>query len=48
MVDPKYSIVLENKHMNNYMKAGMDPTVVTRWNLSITKLVETLFGDLSW
>lgn len=48
MVDPKYSIVLENKHMNNYMKAGMDPTVVTRWNLSITKLVETLFGSLSW
>lgn len=48
MVDPKYSIVLENKHINNYMKAGMDPKVATRWNLSVTKLVETLFGSLSW
>ncbi|MFC7682199.1 M1 family metallopeptidase [Paenibacillus sp. GCM10028914] len=48
MVDPKYTIVLENKHINNYMKAGMEPKAVTRWNLSITKLVETLFGSLSW
>lgn len=48
MVDPKYTIMLENKHMNNYMKAGMDPKVVTRWNLGITKLVETLFGSMSW
>ncbi|GAE09278.1 hypothetical protein JCM10914_5633 [Paenibacillus sp. JCM 10914] len=48
MVDPKYSMVLENKHINNYLKADMDPKVVTRWNLSITKLVEMLFGSLSW
>lgn len=48
MVDPKYSIVLENKHINNFMKAEMDPKVVTRWNLSIAKLVETLFSSLSW
>lgn len=48
MVDPKFTIVLENKHINNYMKAGMDPKVLTRWNLSISKLVEALFGSLSW
>ncbi|NMO97898.1 M1 family metallopeptidase [Paenibacillus lemnae] len=48
MTDPEYTLVLENKHINNYLKAGMDPKVVTRWNLSITKLVETLFGTLSW
>lgn len=48
MADPKYTIVLENKHINNYMKAGMDPKVVTRWNLGVAKLVETLFGSLSW
>lgn len=48
MVDPDYSLVLESKHINNYLKAGMDPKVVTRWNLSVTKLVEALFGGLSW
>ncbi|WP_054955413.1 M1 family metallopeptidase [Paenibacillus dakarensis] len=48
MVDPKYTIVLENKHINNYMKTGTDQKVFTRWNLSVTKLVETLFGGLSW
>ncbi|MGG1878618.1 M1 family metallopeptidase [Paenibacillus cisolokensis] len=48
MVDPKYTIVLENNHINNYMRTGMDPKTVTRWNLSVTKLLETLFGSLSW
>ncbi|WP_136607612.1 M1 family metallopeptidase [Paenibacillus dokdonensis] len=48
MVDPKYSIVMENKHINNYLKADMDNKVLIRWNLSITKLIETLLGSLSW
>ncbi|MGN7361046.1 M1 family metallopeptidase [Paenibacillus sp. SAF-054] len=48
MVDPKYSIVIENKHINNYLKADMDREVLVRWNLGITKLIETLLGSLSW
>ncbi|MED5017851.1 M1 family metallopeptidase [Paenibacillus chibensis] len=48
MVDPNYSIVIENKHINNYLKADMDKKVLIRWNLSITKLIETLLGSLSW
>lgn len=48
MVDPNYSIVLENKHVNNYLKADMDKKVLLRWNVSITKLIETLLGSLSW
>ncbi|MFU1796982.1 M1 family metallopeptidase [Paenibacillus azoreducens] len=48
MVDPDYSIVIENKHINNYLKADMDKKVLIRWNASITKLIETLLGSLSW
>ncbi len=48
MVDPSYNIVLDNKHMNNYLKADMDKDVLFRWNESITKLIETLLGSLSW
>ncbi|OZB90006.1 M1 family metallopeptidase [Paenibacillus sp. XY044] len=48
MIDPGYTIVLENKHVNNYLKADMDHKVLLRWNVSITKLIETLLGSLSW
>lgn len=42
MVDPEYTIVIENRHFNNYLKADMDKKVLVRWNVSITKLIETL------
>ncbi|WP_339322893.1 M1 family metallopeptidase [Paenibacillus sp. FSL W8-0194] len=48
MVDPEYTIVIENRHFNNYLKADMDKKVLVRWNVSITKLIETLLGSLSW
>ncbi|MDO7908681.1 M1 family metallopeptidase [Paenibacillus sp. JX-17] len=47
-VDPLHQIVLENKHINNYLKAEVDEKVATRWNLGVTKLIETLLGSLSW
>ncbi|AWB42865.1 EnpEP protein [Paenibacillus sp. CAA11] len=48
MVDPAYTLVLENKHMNNYLKAEVDPVIRSRLNLSVTKLLEALLGSLSW
>lgn len=48
MVDPEYSITLENKHMNNYLKAEGDEALETRFNISITKVLELLLGSLSW
>ena len=48
MVDPEYTLALENKHINNYLKAGMDEKSLYRWNLSVTKVVEMLLGSLSW
>ncbi|OAB47766.1 M1 family metallopeptidase [Paenibacillus antarcticus] len=48
MIDPQYSLVLENKYINNYLKADLDVKKVSRWNISVTKLMETLLGSLSW
>ncbi|WP_454193145.1 M1 family metallopeptidase [Paenibacillus sp. Marseille-Q7038] len=48
MVDPSYSIAIENKHINNYMSAEVEEEIQTRFNISITKLIETLLGSLSW
>ncbi|GGA52994.1 M1 family metallopeptidase [Paenibacillus physcomitrellae] len=48
MIDPAYSLLLENKHINNFLKAEVDPSVGFRWNLGIAKLVDSLLGLLSW
>ncbi|CAM3115252.1 M1 family metallopeptidase [Paenibacillus sediminis] len=48
MIDPMYTVVLENNHMNNYFKEKLDNKSLMRWNLSVTKLIESLLGTLSW
>ncbi|MBR2566883.1 MAG: M1 family metallopeptidase [Paenibacillus sp.] len=48
MTDPLYDIVLENRHMNNFLRTGLDEQVKSRWNMSATKLIEAIFGGLSW
>ncbi|URJ60516.1 M1 family metallopeptidase [Paenibacillus polymyxa] len=47
-LDPLYTIALENKHINNSLKAELDEKQQTRWSISVTKLLETLLGSLSW
>jgi hypothetical protein len=48
IIDPQYSIVLENKHINNFMKAKIDQAWNVRWNLGVVKFIETLFGWVAW
>lgn len=48
MVDPLNTIVLENKHINNYMKAHINEPVKTRLNTGITKIIESLLSALAW
>jgi aminopeptidase N len=43
-IDPNYSLVLENKHINNYMKTNVDPKWRVRFNLGIVQFIETLLG----
>ncbi|WP_284642852.1 M1 family metallopeptidase [Paenibacillus silviterrae] len=47
-IDPQHTIVLENKRINSFMKTEVDPKVSVRWNLGVTKLLETVFGLLAW
>lgn len=48
MVDPLYSIVVENKHMNNCMGTQIDEPVRTRVNLSVIKIMEAISSILGW
>lgn len=47
-VDPEHTILLENKHLNNFRLAEIEPKTLSRWTLSVTKLVETMLGTLVW
>jgi len=47
-IDPEYALVLENKHINNYLKAEIQEPVGTRSTLTIVKLLETVLGSLLW
>jgi len=48
MIDPQDTMVLENKRINNYMKAQIDEAVKTRINFSAAKLVESILNALGW
>ncbi|MNE52945.1 hypothetical protein D3C80_1476440 [compost metagenome] len=47
-IDPDHSILLESKHLNNFMLAELAPKTISRWTLVATKLLETLLGTLVW
>jgi len=47
-IDPEHSLVLENKRINNFMKTNIDKKWSIRWNLGVTKLIETLLYWVAW
>lgn len=47
-VDPEHTVLLENKHLNNFRLAEIESKTLSRWTLSVTKLVETVLGTLVW
>lgn len=47
-IDPDHSILLESKHINNFRLAELDQDVLSRWTLSMTKLLESVLGTLVW
>ncbi len=47
-IDPHYSLTLENKHINNFMRAAIDPKWKIRWNLGSVKIIEALIGWIGW
>lgn len=47
-IDPEHSILLESKHLNNFRLAEIEHKTLSRWTLSVTKLLETVLGTLVW
>lgn len=47
-IDPEHTLVLENKHINNFMKQKVDSKTSIRLNVGATRVLELLFGWLGW
>lgn len=48
LLDPVYTLVLENKHINNYLKADIEEPIRTRSSISIIKLMDVVLDTLVW
>jgi hypothetical protein len=48
LIDPERTIVLENRHINNFMKTEVDERQKIRLNVGITKLIEGLIQWFAW
>lgn len=48
MIDPDHALVLENKHMNNFLKTTVPRTTKVRWHLGMVKFIETLINWVTW
>lgn len=48
MIDPEYTMLLENRHINNFMKKDVDPAWSVRWTLGAAKLLEIMLGWIVW
>jgi hypothetical protein len=48
MIDPKNSLVLENRHINNFLQTKVDAKWNVRWNLGVVKIIEAIFHWIAW
>lgn len=47
-IDPDHSLLLENKHINNFMKSEVSSQTNVRLNIGLTRVVETVFDWMAW
>ncbi|MGG6312913.1 M1 family metallopeptidase [Paenibacillus macerans] len=47
-IDPDYTLLVENKHINNYLKTEVPEPTLSRSNMSVTKLLEAILGAFLW
>ncbi|MDD9270568.1 M1 family metallopeptidase [Paenibacillus sp. GCM10023248] len=47
-IDPNYTLILENKHINNFMQTEVDTKWKIRWNLGIIQFLQAIFGWVAW
>jgi hypothetical protein len=43
-VDPAHTIILENQHIDNFLKASIDEKQRIRWNIGVVKALELIFS----
>lgn len=48
MIDPEFTMVLENKRINSFMHLEAEPKLALRWSIGTAKLLEALAGWLAW
>ena len=48
VVDPNRTNVLDNKGINNFMRAELPPAERNRWSMGVVKAIELLLGRLGW
>ncbi len=48
MIDPEHTMILENKHINNFLRAHVENQVKVRWSLGAVKLIEAVIGLILW
>ncbi|MNI00277.1 Aminopeptidase N [compost metagenome] len=47
-IDPSHTLVLENKHINNYLKTTIDERWKVRFSIGLVQLLKSLSSWLAW
>jgi hypothetical protein len=47
-IDPEYEMILENKHINNFLKTEVDEVAKVRWNIGTAKIIEAIIDMVAW
>jgi hypothetical protein len=47
-IDPYYTLVLENKRINNFYQVQIDEKWNVRFHIGIVKIIESIVGGFTW
>ncbi|MFS1511199.1 M1 family metallopeptidase [Chengkuizengella sp. SCS-71B] len=47
-IDPEHTMILENKHINNFKKTSINSETKTRWNLVLIQWIEAILNAKMW
>ncbi|WP_160647878.1 M1 family metallopeptidase [Chengkuizengella marina] len=48
VIDPEHTMILENKHINNFKSTLINPETKTRWNLVLIQWLEAVLNAKMW
>ncbi|NDI34823.1 M1 family metallopeptidase [Chengkuizengella sediminis] len=47
-IDPEHTVILENKHINNFKSTTINSETKTRWNLVLIQWIEIILNSKMW